>query len=166
MKYIFQVLVLLGFIFCSSCADRRTDAFDEKRFDVENAFIRFNYGYVLNEGAQDSLLLELTDLGDTTPITIPLAMSSDLQPDTVQVLVRHRIMGSMGDMEVLGSQGVPLDDEFEVHIQPNELEVQIEIQIREPEPAEILFELIDNTAGFHMGFPESGAHSTFKIIIK
>ncbi len=166
MKYLPQVLVLFVCIVCSSCTDWRTDAFDDKRFDVENAFIRFNYGYVLNEGAQDSLLLELSDLGDTTQISIPLAMSSAIQPDTVHVIVRQRIIGSSGNMEVRGSQGAPLNDTFEVGIAPDELDAQIEIQIWEPEPAEILFELVENTAGFHLGFPESGAHSTFKIIIK
>ncbi len=166
MKYTLQVLMLFVCVVCSSCTDWRTDAFDDKRFDVENAFIRFNYGFVLNEGAHDSLVLELPDLSDSTHISIPLAMSSALQLDTVQVLVRHRIIGSSGNIEVLGSEGTPLNEVLEVAIAPDELEAQIEIQIREPEPAEILFELVENTAGFHLGFPESGAHSAFKIILK
>lgn len=166
MKTILQIILLGLWLFFSGCTDWRTDAFEDKRFDVENSFIRFNYGFVLNQGAQDSLVLNIDDIADTISISIPIAMSSPLQEDTTTIELQRTIMNTMENMQILWPNGQSEGNGYEVEIRPNELETQLNIQIWEPEPAEILFELIENSANFSLGFPESGAHSRFKIIIQ
>lgn len=163
MKWNLHILTLAVLISLFACTDWRMDAFEDKRFDPNQAFIRFNYDYSLNQGATDSLVLDVSNLADTTVIRVPIAWSREASADTLQLTILRTLSTESDAMQVAWPDGQNMEEEATLEFLPDEYERDMLVRITEPEVGVIVFDMVENNQNIIMGFPGSNRHSNFKI---
>lgn len=143
------------------CTDWRSDAFEDKRFDPSNAFVRFNYENTLSSTALDSIRLPANV---DTVIFLPLALSAPNTGQDLEVFWETNSTGWPLDTINIRIDGV--EDINPIIIEGGTFDEIIQINLPAADSARFEIEIIEVSPELTIGYPRSnGRGAKFSIII-
>jgi len=151
----------LIFVMWTACTDWRRDAFEDKRFDPSNAFVRFNYENTLSTTALDSIRLPANV---DTVIFLPIALSAPNTGQDLEVFWETNSTGWRLDSIEIQIDGV--EDVQPILIEGGTFDEIIQIVLPAVDSARFEIEIIEVSPELTIGYPRSnGRGAKFSIIV-
>jgi len=158
-----RILIFLSLtcILWCSCTDWRMNAFQDKDFDPEDAFVRFNYENTITESALDSINLpENTD----TVILLPVALSAPPTDQTFEVYWETKSTGwTLNSIEIIIEENMA---QSPILLPPGTFDQVLEIRLPGIDSGRLDFNITEVNPDIGVGYPGSeGRGQEFSIII-